>query len=295
MGAVACELQSLGHRPNFFYLQHAMGLASSVGLGLALCLPDRKVVVFDGDGSVLMNLGGLHHPGAVPPAQPGARDLRQREPALRGRISHGDLHRQRISKASRARPAFRRTLHGRGRRRVYARRFDAAMQSEELTCMVAKVEAVGPKGYVTDLALLENRFQFQRHIQKLEGKIDRWPNILAELVTQLRSGSLRVVDLTQPLSAADAAAAAAAAVAQHARIPHVGDLALRRARPRLVLERLRDRRAHRHALRRAHPLGHAARICPKTASIRFQPAKFVGPACVIDVTARCRGAIPIFC
>ena len=36
MGATACELQSLGHRENFFYLQHAMGLASSTGLGLAL-------------------------------------------------------------------------------------------------------------------------------------------------------------------------------------------------------------------------------------------------------------------
>src|SRR6266851_6327880 len=59
MGAVASELQALGHRENFFYLQHAMGLASSTGLGLALCLPDQKVVVFDGDGSLLMNLGAL--------------------------------------------------------------------------------------------------------------------------------------------------------------------------------------------------------------------------------------------
>src|SRR6202521_4224905 len=59
MGAVAAELQSLGHRPNFFYLQHAMGLASSAGLGLALCLPEQKVIVVDGDGSLLMNLGTL--------------------------------------------------------------------------------------------------------------------------------------------------------------------------------------------------------------------------------------------
>src|SRR5438477_12092528 len=59
MGAVAAELQSLGHRSNFFYLQHAMGLASSTGLGLALCLPEQRVVVFDGDGSILMNLGGF--------------------------------------------------------------------------------------------------------------------------------------------------------------------------------------------------------------------------------------------
>ena len=59
MGAVAAELQSIGHRPNFFYLQHAMGLASSMGLGIALSRPELKVVVFDGDGSLLMNLGGL--------------------------------------------------------------------------------------------------------------------------------------------------------------------------------------------------------------------------------------------
>src|SRR5262247_1886715 len=59
MGAVAAELQSIGHRSNFFYLQHAMGLASSMGLGIALSRPERQVVVFDGDGSILMNLGGL--------------------------------------------------------------------------------------------------------------------------------------------------------------------------------------------------------------------------------------------
>ena len=59
MGACAQELYNLGHLENFFYLQHAMGLASSVGLGLAKHLPDEKVVVLDGDGSVLMNLGTL--------------------------------------------------------------------------------------------------------------------------------------------------------------------------------------------------------------------------------------------
>src|SRR6266498_5975737 len=62
MGAVAAELQSIGHRPNFFYLQHAMGLASSMGLGIALVRPERHVIVLDGDGSVLMNLGGLTTP-----------------------------------------------------------------------------------------------------------------------------------------------------------------------------------------------------------------------------------------
>ena len=59
MGACAQELYDLGHRENFFYLQHAMGLASSIGLGLAQHLPKQKIVVLDGDGSVLMNLGTL--------------------------------------------------------------------------------------------------------------------------------------------------------------------------------------------------------------------------------------------
>jgi len=36
-----------------------MGLVSSLGLGIALTRPERQVIVFDGDGSILMNLGGL--------------------------------------------------------------------------------------------------------------------------------------------------------------------------------------------------------------------------------------------
>ena len=40
-------------------LSGAMGKASSLGLGLALAQPDKKVFVLDGDGSLLMNLGAL--------------------------------------------------------------------------------------------------------------------------------------------------------------------------------------------------------------------------------------------
>ena len=44
MGACAQELYDLGHKENFFYLQHAMGLASSIGLGLAMHLPEEAIV-----------------------------------------------------------------------------------------------------------------------------------------------------------------------------------------------------------------------------------------------------------
>src|SRR5262245_57450563 len=45
----------------------AMGKASSVGLGLALARPERKVIVLDGDGSLLMNLGSLVTIGGMAP------------------------------------------------------------------------------------------------------------------------------------------------------------------------------------------------------------------------------------
>ena len=42
-----------------FYMIGSMGLASSIGLGVALKNPKKQVIVFDGDGNVLMNLGSL--------------------------------------------------------------------------------------------------------------------------------------------------------------------------------------------------------------------------------------------
>jgi len=42
-----------------FYMIGSMGLASSIALGIALTRPERRVIVFDGDGNVLMNLGTL--------------------------------------------------------------------------------------------------------------------------------------------------------------------------------------------------------------------------------------------
>jgi thiamine pyrophosphate-dependent acetolactate synthase large subunit-like protein len=49
----------LNPRPLNYVAVGAMGQASSHGLGLALANPDRRVFVFDGDGSLLMNLGAL--------------------------------------------------------------------------------------------------------------------------------------------------------------------------------------------------------------------------------------------
>ncbi len=58
-GMIGRELYAFADSPVRFYLIGAMGLAASVGLGLALVQPARTVVVFDGDGNVLMNMGAL--------------------------------------------------------------------------------------------------------------------------------------------------------------------------------------------------------------------------------------------
>lgn len=165
MGAVAAELQSLGPRPNFFYLQHAMGLASSVGLGIALSKPGQRVVVFDGDGSVLMNLGGLTTLARYRP-----RNLTHVVFDNESLLSVGGFPTATATgsdiaaMASGAGVPRTSTVHA---LEDFIARFDEALAADQLTTLVAKVEAVGPAGFVTDLGLLENRFQFARHVRSL--------------------------------------------------------------------------------------------------------------------------------
>src|SRR5215213_10375578 len=140
-----------------------MGLASSIGLGVSLAKPDRQVIVLDGDGSVLMNLGGLttlarYRPrnllhvvfdnesllsvGGFPTATAAGSDLAAIAQA-----------------AGVPRSDTVRTLD------EFHSSFIDAQAAGVLTTIVAKVEAIGPAGYVTDLSLLENRYQFARHLK----------------------------------------------------------------------------------------------------------------------------------
>ncbi len=68
LGHPAYDLFEAGDRPENFYTWGSMGLASSIGLGLAMAQPERRVIVLDGDGSLLMNLGSLATIATVAPA-----------------------------------------------------------------------------------------------------------------------------------------------------------------------------------------------------------------------------------
>ena len=58
-GMISRELFAVCERPANFYMLGSMGLASALGLGLALLEPSRSVVVLEGDGSALMTMGTL--------------------------------------------------------------------------------------------------------------------------------------------------------------------------------------------------------------------------------------------
>lgn len=67
LGNPSYDLFTAGDRPEHFYMWGAMGLAPSVGLGVAMAAPERRVIAMEGDGGVLMNLGGLATIGAQAP------------------------------------------------------------------------------------------------------------------------------------------------------------------------------------------------------------------------------------
>ncbi len=65
--STATDWLSIIDRPLNYFSSGAMGLASSHGLGLALARPERRIIVLDGDGSLLMNLPTLVTIGRVAP------------------------------------------------------------------------------------------------------------------------------------------------------------------------------------------------------------------------------------
>ena len=160
MGAVAVELYSLGHRANFFYLEHAMGLASSMGLGIALAQPERKVVVIDGDGSVLMNLGTFTTMSRYAP--PNLTHIVFDNESLLSVGGFPTATSTGSDLAAMARGAGIGNVRAVTDIDEFAVAAGSAMDAGETACVVAKVEAVGPTSFAMDLHLLENRFEFAR-------------------------------------------------------------------------------------------------------------------------------------
>jgi sulfopyruvate decarboxylase subunit beta len=151
------------------FRSRTLGLASSIGLGIALGLPNRKVIVLDGDGSLLMNLCGLptaawaapknlihivfdntvyESSGSSPTATSGRTDLVA------------------VAKAA----GFPRALWAPDVA-GFARAVAEALTGNELTFIGVKVEpGIVPGIPSPTIDDTENKYRFMRHIEKLEGK-----------------------------------------------------------------------------------------------------------------------------
>ncbi len=168
MGAAPAELFSLGHQPGFFYVWHSMGLASSVGLGIALARPQLQVVVLDGDGSVLMNLGTFttlarHRPRNLLHVVFDNEALLSVGRSFSTATATGSDLAAIAAAAGVPRSGTYRTTDS------LALACQEALDAGDLAVLVAKVEPQGPASYFIDLHLLENRFQFERHLRGLAG------------------------------------------------------------------------------------------------------------------------------
>jgi len=165
IGAVRHEWQALRPHPANYHLQN-LGLTSSMALGLALALPHRKVVAFDGDGSLLLNLGSLatianQHPRnlihivfdnecyessrGAPTATAGQADL--------AAIARG---------AGFANVTTAKTLA------EFEEGFLRALKSNDLYFILAKVEAGAGDVPAAALDSQENKYLFVRYIEKSE-------------------------------------------------------------------------------------------------------------------------------
>ena len=170
MGAVAVELYNLGHRPNFFYLEHGMGLASSMGLGLALSLPDQKVTVLDGDASLLMNLGTLSTMARYAP--PNLTHIVFDNESLLSVGGFPSATTTGTDLAGIAREAGVEHVEKADTVEALEEAYAAASDRHGLSVIHSKVEPVGPLSFAMDIGLLENRF-VTRSLRKVYNSL-RW-------------------------------------------------------------------------------------------------------------------------
>jgi phosphonopyruvate decarboxylase len=126
------------------YVSHgAMGLASSHALGLALGRPDKRVIVLDGDGSLLMNIGTL-----VSAAEAAPKNLIHfvcENGTYEANGGHPIPGRGKVSFAGLARSAGYKSVHEFSDLKIFEQQVGAILAEEGPVFIDLKVEPAGPQ------------------------------------------------------------------------------------------------------------------------------------------------------
>ena len=165
LGAVRHEWQALRPHAGNYHLQN-LGLTSSMALGLALALPHRKVVAFDGDGSLLLNLGSLatianQHPKNLIHIVFDNECYESSRGAPTATAGQADL-------AAIARGAGFANVMTANTVAEFVEGFLLALRSGDLWFILAKVEAGAGDVPAAALDSAENKYLFVRYIEKSE-------------------------------------------------------------------------------------------------------------------------------
>ena len=149
----------------------SMGNALAVGLGMALALPHRKVIVLESDGSLLLSLFNLPTLANLNP--PNLVAFVFDNQAYSGsRISHPSATAGKTDLAGMAKSAgidYAVTVRD---IEAFRREATEAVREKGLRFIVAKVEETLEHRKIprSDMDLLENKYRFVRYIEKTEGK-----------------------------------------------------------------------------------------------------------------------------
>jgi sulfopyruvate decarboxylase subunit beta len=168
-GGASTEWAALG-RPESHLQVKTLGLCSSIGLGLAIALPHRTVIVFDGDGSLLMNLSTL------------PTIARQRPPNLvhvvfdngvyeasGGTATQTSRDGAGVDLAAMARAAGIAAVHAVDELAEFRTRFAASLHGGGPTFIHARVEARREKVPPVAVDEVENKYRLIRFIERTEG------------------------------------------------------------------------------------------------------------------------------
>jgi sulfopyruvate decarboxylase subunit beta len=170
-GGASTEWAALG-RPDSHLQVKTLGLCSSIGLGLALALPRRTVIVLDGDGSLLMNLSTLAtiarqgppnlvhvvFDNGVYEASGGTATQTARD----GRAAGVDL-------GAMARAAGMTAVHAVNEVADFTARFAASLRGGGPTFIHARVEASRERVPPVAVDEVENKYRLIRFIERTEG------------------------------------------------------------------------------------------------------------------------------